>query len=78
MQALSMFNTWKHNMHTIDISNWDNRNLTVREVAKIYGVSVATIWRWAREGSIPKPKKYGIATTRWIGAELKAAIEQAA
>ena len=54
----------------IDITNWQTRKLKDTELAAIYGVSRATIWRWAQAGTIPKPKKISANTTRWDGAEL--------
>lgn len=35
------------------------------QVAKRYGVSVPTVWRWARLGVLPKPTKIGPNTRRW-------------
>jgi len=62
----------------IDLTNWQTRKLKDSEMAKLYGVSRATIWRWANDGAIPKPQKIGANTTRWDGAEVKASMEQAA
>jgi predicted DNA-binding transcriptional regulator AlpA len=50
--------------------DWQNRKLKVTEVATIYGVSVPTVWRWAKIGALPKPQKLGMNTTRWDGAEV--------
>ena len=36
--------------------------LNVIEVAKIYGCSVPTIWRWSFQGVIPKRRKFGGST----------------
>lgn len=58
-----------------NLNNWPERKLKVREVAAIYGVSVATIWRWARTGAIPKPHKIGGNTTRWDGSAIKAHMD---
>ena len=45
--------------------------LNVTEVAKIYGCSVPTIWRWSSQGVIPKPRKFG-GTTSWGMREILA------
>ena len=54
----------------IDVTNWQTRKLKDTELAAIYGVSRATIWRWSKDGTIPKPTKIGANTSRWDGAEL--------
>ena len=54
----------------IDVTNWQARKLKDTELAAIYGVSRATIWRWAKAGTIPEPKKISANTSRWDGAEL--------
>ena len=46
--------------------------LSVRQVAAIYGVSKATIWRWAKLGILQPPIKVGPNTTRWLAADLEA------
>ena len=35
------------------------------DLAKRYGVSRVTIWRWVRDGRFPKPIKLSPACTRW-------------
>lgn len=62
----------------IDVTNWQARKIRDTEMAAIYGVSRATIWRWAQSGEIPKPQKIGANTTRWDGAEVKAHMEKTA
>jgi predicted DNA-binding transcriptional regulator AlpA len=37
-------------------------------------VSQATVWRWAREGKIPKPFKLGAGTTVWDAGQIEAFI----
>ena len=51
--------------------------LTDIEVGKALGVSPATVWRWAKAGRIPKPRKIGDNTTRWDSREVQAAIQAA-
>ena len=49
-----------------------------RQVAERFGISVATVWRWSREGreGFPAPVRL-VGTTRWRLADLEA-FEQAA
>lgn len=46
--------------------------LGVRNVARRYDVSVASIWRWVAAGKFPKPHKIACGTTRWSVADLDA------
>ncbi|MEW6038012.1 MAG: AlpA family phage regulatory protein [Pseudomonadota bacterium] len=46
------------------------RYLREPEVRARYGISSATVWRWARDGIIPPPIKVGGNTTCWIAAEV--------
>ncbi|MBV5349929.1 AlpA family phage regulatory protein, partial [bacterium] len=43
-------------------------------VAAWYCCSRATIWRWAKEGVIPSPKKLGPRVTAWNVGEIRAAL----
>lgn len=54
------------------------QQLTVLEVGKALGVSPATVWRWAKAGRIPQPRKIGMNTTRWDSREVQAAIQKMA
>ena len=45
--------------------------LTDREVARRFGVSRQTIWRWASGGNFPAPVKL-MGATRWKIAEIEA------
>lgn len=36
-----------------------------RTLATLLDVSEVTIWRWAKSGRLPKPRKLGPNTTRW-------------
>lgn len=45
---------------------------SVQQVAARLGVSVATVWRWAADGTLPKPVKLGPNTTRWRVADIEA------
>ncbi|OQX03656.1 MAG: hypothetical protein BWK73_38805 [Thiothrix lacustris] len=59
-------------------ANWDTVNckLNVNDVAAITRGSVASVWRWAKLGTIPQPRKIG-GSTRWDSLELKAALDAA-
>ena len=39
--------------------------LNVSRVAERYGVSTDTVWRWSRNGDMPKPFKLSSGSTRW-------------
>jgi len=39
--------------------------LSDEQLAKRYGVSRSTIWRWLRKGDFPSPVKLGPGCTRW-------------
>lgn len=45
--------------------------LSVDQVARRFGVSKDTIWRWKRNGDFPAPVKLGGTTTRWRLAEIE-------
>ena len=49
--------------------NQDEVYLNVDQVAKRFGVSKDTIWRWKREGNFPKGVKIG-GSTRWRLSDL--------
>lgn len=46
----------------------------VREVAKKFSVSVATVWRLTKSGDIPKPIHIG-RSTRWRAGDLQKHLE---
>lgn len=54
------------------------QQLTVLEVGKALGVSQATVWRWAKAGRIPQPRKIGENSTRWDSREVMEAIHKTA
>lgn len=51
----------------------DAAHVDVRTVAGLFGISVPTVWRHARSGKLPAPRKIG-ASTRWNVAELRAIL----
>ena len=40
------------------------------QLAARYGLHEVTLWKWAREGKIPKPVKLSKGTSRWKGAAI--------
>jgi predicted DNA-binding transcriptional regulator AlpA len=46
--------------------------LSDRDLAKRYAVSRMTIWRWARSGHLPAPRKVGPNVTRWPAQAIEA------
>ena len=54
------------------------QQLTDRDVAQALGISRMTVWRWAKAGRIPQPRKIGAHTTRWDSKEVMEAIQKTA
>jgi len=51
--------------------------LTVKQVAKIYGqCDDSTVWRWVKQGILPKPVKVG-GRTLWRESEIQNSIREA-
>ena len=46
--------------------------LTAAQVAERYGVSIPTVWTWAKTKRLPVPHKLAENTTRWRLSELDA------
>lgn len=51
--------------------------MTATQVSEALGVSVPTIWRWARAGIIPAPVKLGPQTSRWSSEEIANHVNRA-
>lgn len=47
-------------------------HLSDKQIAALYNVHPKTPWRWAREGTFPKPVKLTSGCTRWRVADLEA------
>lgn len=46
--------------------------LSVQDVARRYGVTVRSVWRWTRESNLPAPVQLGSGgASRWVLAELE-------
>ncbi len=46
--------------------------LNDRQAAARYSVSRNTVWRWAKDGSFPKPTQLSPQCTRWRLTDLEA------
>ncbi|MBQ9452237.1 MAG: helix-turn-helix domain-containing protein [Desulfovibrio sp.] len=49
--------------------------LRVEDVARLFNCSVTSIWRWAQQGKLPKPRKIGQRFTFWKREEIEDALE---
>ena len=47
-------------------------HLSDKQLAARFGVHPKTPWRWAREGTFPKPVKLTPGVTRWRVADVEA------
>lgn len=45
--------------------------LSDKTVASRYDTSRNTVWRWTREGKLPKPVRLSNGTTRWKLSDLE-------
>jgi excisionase family DNA binding protein len=45
-----------------------------KTVAALLEISKPTVWRWVREGRLPKPRKIGPNITRWEVGPLREAL----
>lgn len=52
----------------------DSANVRIKTVQGLYACSVATVWRNAKLGYIPKPRKLTARTTVWNVGELRASL----
>lgn len=43
---------------------------SAKELADHFGVSLATIWNWARRGLLPEPVRLSPRCTRWRASEI--------
>ena len=51
------------------------RLLTVREVAKIVGIGIPTVWKWTAAHEFPAPLRLSTKATRWRSDEIAEWIE---
>ena len=54
----------------MDINTSTDGFTRVEKVAKRYDTSTKSIWRWAKQGTFPKPYKLTAGVTAWKNSEL--------
>ncbi len=52
----------------------DSAEVRAPIVRALFGISDATLWRWSRNGCLPKPRKRGPKVTCWNVGELRACL----
>lgn len=55
----------------------DAANVRDKVVAGLYACSVPTVWRMAKDGRIPRPRKLSERVTAWNVGELRKALSAA-
>lgn len=50
-------------------------NVRDKVVAGLIGCSVPTVWRMAKDGRLPKPRKLSTRVTAWNCGELRQALQ---
>lgn len=55
----------------------DEAYVRLHTVADLFAASPASVWRWSRQGRIPRPRKLGPAVTAWNVGELRRALANA-
>ncbi|AYY06272.1 AlpA family phage regulatory protein [Enterobacter roggenkampii] len=53
----------------------ETRYLRPKDLANQLGISVSSLWRWARTGKIPKPIKLSERVTAWSSTEIASWLE---
>lgn len=54
----------------------DSANVRLLVVAALLGVSTATVWRMARRGDLPRPRKLTGRVTAWNVGELRQCLSK--
>ena len=61
------------------LTNFDNlpdsANVRLPVVKMLLGCSTATVWRWVKNGSFPKPHKLGEQLTAWNVGEIRHVLD---
>ena len=50
--------------------------LTVKDVAELLSVARRTVWRWTREGKMPRPVKLTRRTVRWRASAIQSYLDR--
>ena len=50
--------------------------LRARRVAAMFDISVATVWRWSKEGRLPAPHRLSPGVTAWRADEIAARLDE--
>lgn len=60
-----------------DVTLNSRKTLRAKGVAAYYGIGVATVWRWAKEGKLPKGTRFSPRVTVWRIEDLEQFLNQA-
>lgn len=58
-----------------EVSASPDRLLRPREVARLLGISLSTLWNWSRLGRLPRPIAVGPHATAWRLSEIQQFID---
>ena len=53
-----------------------SRFIPKKEVARILGISVSTVFRWSNDGDLPQPVRLGPNKTMYVRSEIDAFKEK--
>jgi predicted DNA-binding transcriptional regulator AlpA len=53
----------------------DSAQIKLALVCVLFGISKATVWRWSKDGRLPKPRKLSPGVTRWNVGEIRAVLK---
>lgn len=56
----------------------DSANVRAPVVAALFGISAATVWRKAKDGKLPAPRRISDRVTVWNVGELRASLNASA
>ncbi len=46
------------------------------DIMRMFGISRATVWRWVRNGTLPKPVKMGTQLNVWKPEQIEAFVSK--
>jgi predicted DNA-binding transcriptional regulator AlpA len=64
-QTLQQFNTLP-----------DSAGVRVAVVSAVFGISIATVWRWTRDGLLPQPRRVSPKVTTWPVGGLREVLSR--